>query len=472
MASDTEAEAKAMAKVRAEARLLSEQALIGALLKDPIYAGTVARESGVRSSDFGNPWLQHMYGALVEDGLWNHPYVTSAPPYDRTRIITAMLFERLRTRMQAAADAAAAELAAWQLQAEHHLRVAKFAGTQAEEAAAETAWWAKNFPNSQLFAQAKHWEMQAHTRALVTKDAAAQAVKRRDEAAKIYRRLDKTVKSPQAWDAAWEAVRKVSSPEDSATPQNSPRYARLVLEQGISTRAHTIGQKLLAQVNAPATGAMQQLADIHAALDALGQEALRDGPVEPIWPIAPEALRPEDQQWESRRAEGRVLISVIAHPEQLNRNPAAALTSRDMTRPEHAYLLAAAQDHHARGLGMDAYQLASEAWSMAARDGVVVETGYMYNLAMNAKHPELSPGGPPPAQMAHIADVEAPSLIQLTVQRTTAAAVAQLDEQLQRGVAPRQAVATFRSGLAYAAEQAHRHPQTPPSPLSHQAARH
>lgn len=441
------------------ARRISEQALVSALIQDSAGVGPIALASAVASRDFGNVWFQQMYGALVEDSLWNHPYVTQAAPADRVYTLCSMVYQRLRTRMQALADGARAEAEAAAWQAELALRSAEFALRQAEEAQADTEWWLENAPDHPLAAEAQAWETQTWARASIGADQAERAAKARDDSAQRARSLETTITSEGAWAAAWDSMRKFASPELGSRPEYGGYYARQVLEHGIAQRAHQVGEELMAKVHAPGASAARQIADIRAAMDQLAAEQVRTGSIEPILPTAAVVDLENPERWEALRTEGQVMISLVAHPEQLTWSDAAALQPRDMRRPEHAYLLAAVIEQRSLGLEMDPYQLTQRAWAAAQDDGVDVDTGYVFNMTMTARHRELTSQGPSPEQMARIAHEKAPGLIALSVQRQTAVVVARMRAQLAQGVAPRDVVTAMRSGLAHAEQQALRHPQ-------------
>ncbi|MGW1365156.1 hypothetical protein ACWCQP_48310 [Streptomyces chartreusis] len=442
------------------ARLCSEQALVSALIRDPASVGPIALASAVAPRDFGNVWFQQMYGALVEDGLWHHPYVKqAATENERVRTLCFMLYQRLQTRMQALADGALAEADAAARHAELAVRRAEFAHRQAEEARADTEWWLENAPDNPMAMDAQAWEAQAWARASISVDDAERAAQARDKSARRAASLGKTVASDQAWARAWDAMWKIASPEHGAAPYYGGHYARQVLEHGIAQRVHQVGEELMAKVHAPGASAAQQIADIRAAMDQLAAEQVRTGSVEPILPTADVADLENPERWEALRTEGQVMISLVAHPEQLAHSDAAGLQPRDMSRPEHAYLLAAVIEQQTLGLEMDPYQLTQRAWAAAQHDGTAVDTGYLFNMTMTARHQELTPHGPSPQQLARIARQQAPSLIALSVQRQAATVIAQMRVHLEQGIAPRDVVSSMRSGLAHVEQQALRHPQ-------------
>ncbi|MGW2105128.1 hypothetical protein [Streptomyces sp. NPDC001948] len=441
-----------------EARLRSEQALVSVLIQDPGGAGPLAYTSSVQTKDFQNAWFQQMYGALVEDSLWNHPYVTHAAPSERTRILCNMLYQRLQTRMQGLADDARAQANAAARQAELAMRTAEFAHRQAEEARADTQWWLTHAPDHPLAAEAQTWEAQASARESISVDNAERASKTSNATARRAATLEKTVASEQAWKSAEESMWKLSSPQHGAAPHYAGYYARQVLEHGIAHKVHRIGEDLMAKVHVPGANVVQQIAEIRDTMDQLAGEQIRTGSVEPTLPVPAVANLQNPERWEALRTEGQVLISIVAHPEQLTQSDAASLKPRDMSRPEHAYLLAAVIEQQSLGLEMDAYQLTHRAWAAAERDGVALDSGYVYDMTMTARHRELS-YGPSPEQLARAAHEQAPALIALSVQRQTATVVAQMNEQLSRGVAPLDVVSSMRNGLAHAEQQATRHAQ-------------
>ncbi|MEU9133885.1 DnaB-like helicase N-terminal domain-containing protein [Kitasatospora sp. NPDC048540] len=73
----------------------AEQAVLAAVLARPDQAQQL--RGWLRAEDFADPWMGHMYQALVEEGLASHPAVTSRPPGpERQQVLGRMLLEQLQ----------------------------------------------------------------------------------------------------------------------------------------------------------------------------------------------------------------------------------------------------------------------------------------------------------------------------------------------------------------------------------------
>ncbi|MFE0061854.1 hypothetical protein [Streptomyces sp. NPDC059003] len=451
---------------RAQARLRSEQALISTLIQDVAKMGPLAQASSVRSRDFGNIWLQQMYGALVEDGLWNHPYVTQASGLERVKTVCLMLRQRLQTRMQTLADGLRADADVADREAKAAVDRARTAHGQAEDAREDTNWQLENFPAAHpMCRQAQEWEAQAWANATIHADTADHAVKAREQAQRRAAQLQETLASLKAWEGVWEAIGEFAFSEQRADPQHGARYARQVLEHGIAERVHQLGQELTAQVQGPGATLDEQIAAVRAAMDRFTAEPTLTAGGEPIVPAPVFADLTHPQRWQALRVEEQVVMSLVAHPEQLAHGNAAALRPRDMSKPEHHYLLAAVIEQHRDGVTMDPTDLTHRAWEAASRDDVEVDVEYLISTTMTARHHAVVGGrATHPMSLNQTAQREAPVLIALSVQRQTAMVVKQTQAQLAAGSAPHQTASLMRNGLAHVLDQAQRHPQAAATP--------